>query len=81
MATNRADRLNRGANTTWRGFLDDFERGIDQTLDLGWQVLAHLPREDLLRIKKEYIEKYMNPVTANSLLAAPKEDGWGAGGL
>ena len=57
------------------------DRGIDQTLDLGWQVLAHLPREDLLRIRKDYIEKYMTPLTAGSLLAAPKEDGWGAGGL
>jgi V/A-type H+-transporting ATPase subunit B len=57
------------------------DRGIDQTLDLGWQVLAHLPREDLLRIKKEYIEKYMNSLTAESLPAAPKEDGWGRGGL
>jgi V/A-type H+-transporting ATPase subunit B len=36
-------------------------RSIAQTLDLGWQILARLPREDLLRINKKYIEKYMDP--------------------
>ena len=34
-------------------------RSIGQTLDLGWKVLADLPREDLLRVKEEYIKKYM----------------------
>ncbi|MDR0464809.1 MAG: V-type ATP synthase subunit B [Treponema sp.] len=34
-------------------------RDIGVTLDLGWKVLSHLPREDLLRVKQEYIEKYM----------------------
>jgi len=37
-------------------------RSISQTLDIGWQVLATLPREDLLRINEEFIEKYMEPV-------------------
>jgi V/A-type H+-transporting ATPase subunit B len=35
------------------------DRSIDCTLDLGWKVLSLLPKEDLLRIKQEYIEKYM----------------------
>jgi V/A-type H+-transporting ATPase subunit B len=35
-------------------------RSIAETLDLGWKLLAHLPREELLRIKKEYIEKYLH---------------------
>ncbi|GHV85289.1 V-type ATP synthase subunit B [Spirochaetia bacterium] len=35
-------------------------RDIGRTLDLGWQVLAELPREELLRVKQEYIEKYLN---------------------
>jgi len=35
-------------------------RGIDQTLDTGWKVLKELPREDLLRVKEEYIKKYMD---------------------
>jgi V/A-type H+-transporting ATPase subunit B len=34
-------------------------RSIEQTLNIGWQVLKELPQEDLLRVKKEYIEKYM----------------------
>ena len=36
-------------------------RSIAQTLDLGWKILARLPREDLLRINKKFIEKYMDP--------------------
>jgi len=35
------------------------DRSIDMTLDLGWKVLSELPREELLRIKPELIEKYM----------------------
>jgi V/A-type H+-transporting ATPase subunit B len=45
-----------------RDFLSqgEFEdRSIERTLELGWGLLAELPAEDLLRIKKEYIEKYM----------------------
>jgi V/A-type H+-transporting ATPase subunit B len=34
-------------------------RDIGRTLDLGWQVLTEIPNEELLRIKQEYIEKYM----------------------
>ena len=34
-------------------------RDIGRTLDLGWKVLSELPREELLRVKQEYIEKYM----------------------
>jgi V/A-type H+-transporting ATPase subunit B len=34
-------------------------RDISRTLDLGWKVLAELPREELLRVKQEYIEKYL----------------------
>jgi V/A-type H+-transporting ATPase subunit B len=37
-------------------------RDISRTLDLGWKVLADLPREELLRVREEYIEKYMEPV-------------------
>jgi V/A-type H+-transporting ATPase subunit B len=34
-------------------------RDLGQTLDLGWQVLTRIPREDLLRIKQEHIDKYL----------------------
>jgi V/A-type H+-transporting ATPase subunit B len=33
-------------------------RDIARTLDLGWKILMYLPREDLLRVKQEFIEKY-----------------------
>jgi V/A-type H+-transporting ATPase subunit B len=37
-------------------------RDIAQTLDLGWKVLSEIPRDELLRVKPEYIEKYLNPI-------------------
>ena len=52
-------------------FADEFERryvnqgyeenrGIEETLDLGWELLSILPKSELKRIKEEYIEKYMS---------------------
>ena len=35
------------------------DRTIEQTLDLGWSILKELPREELTRIKPEFIEKYL----------------------
>mgnify|MGYP000930634911 CR=1 FL=1 len=51
-------------------FADEFEkryvnqgyeenRSIEQTLDLGWELLSLLPRSELKRIKPEYIDKYL----------------------
>jgi len=51
-------------------FADDFEkiyvsqgnntnRSIEETLNIGWQLLSILPRTELKRIKPEMIEKYM----------------------
>ncbi len=34
-------------------------RTITETLDLGWKLLALLPRTELKRIRDEYLEKYM----------------------
>lgn len=34
-------------------------RSIDETLDIGWRVLKILPKDELVRIKPEYIEKYL----------------------
>lgn len=34
-------------------------RSIDQTLDLGWKLLTIFPREELKRIRTEYLDKYM----------------------
>jgi V/A-type H+-transporting ATPase subunit B len=43
-------------------------RSIEHTLDLGWAVLSALPREDLLRIKQEYIDRYMKDAVAMGLV-------------
>ena len=36
----------------------DENRYIQETLDLGWELLSILPKSELKRIKPEYIEKY-----------------------
>ena len=51
-------------------FADEFEqryvsqgteenRSIEETLDLGWELLSILPKAELKRIKPEFIEKYL----------------------
>jgi V/A-type H+-transporting ATPase subunit B len=40
-----------------QGFEED--RSIQKTLDLGWKLLAILPRSELKRIRDEYLDKYM----------------------
>ena len=35
------------------------DRTIEQTLEIGWKILGILPKEELVRIKPEFIEKYM----------------------
>ncbi len=37
----------------------DTNRGIEETLDLGWKLLSILPRGELKRIRDEFIEKYL----------------------
>ena len=37
----------------------DENRSIEETLDLGWELLSILPTSELKRIKPEYIEKYL----------------------
>ena len=34
-------------------------RGIEETLNLGWELLSIIPRGELKRIRDEYIEKYL----------------------
>ena len=34
-------------------------RSIEETLSIGWKLLSILPREELKRIKDEYINKYL----------------------
>ena len=34
-------------------------RSIEETLDLGWELLSILPRSELKRIKDVYLDKYL----------------------
>ncbi|MFB6164412.1 MAG: V-type ATP synthase subunit B, partial [Haloarculaceae archaeon] len=34
------------------------ERSIDETLDLGWQLLSMLPKQELNRVDEDLIEEY-----------------------
>jgi V/A-type H+-transporting ATPase subunit B len=34
------------------------DRTIEQTLDLGWELVSMFPESELKRVKKEFIEKY-----------------------
>jgi V/A-type H+-transporting ATPase subunit B len=38
---------------------NDKNRSIEETLDLGWELLSILPRSELKRVSPEHIEKYM----------------------
>ena len=37
------------------------ERSIEETLNIGWELLRLIPREELKRIREEFIEKYLYP--------------------
>ncbi len=37
---------------------EDEDRSIENTLDLGWELLSLLPRSELRRIRDEYLDKY-----------------------
>lgn len=60
------------ADKLFAKFADEFEqryvnqsyevdRSIEETLNLGWELLKILPRNELKRIKEEYIDKYLGP--------------------
>ena len=38
---------------------NETNRTIEETLNIGWELLSILPRRELKRIKPEMIEKYM----------------------
>ncbi|MDL2300300.1 V-type ATP synthase subunit B, partial [Clostridiaceae bacterium OttesenSCG-928-D20] len=41
------------------GQTNEVNRSIEETLDLGWELLSILPRSELKRVTPEQIEKYM----------------------
>ena len=38
------------------------DRSIEQTLDIGWELMAALPEAELKRVRPEHIEKYMRKI-------------------
>lgn len=42
-----------------QGYYSD--RSIEDTLDLGWDLMKIIPRAELKRIRDEYLEKYLDP--------------------
>jgi len=42
----------------------DLDRSVDNTLDLGWELISMVPVEELRRIKPEMIQKYMKKVSS-----------------
>ena len=38
---------------------EDEDRSIEQTLDLGWKLLSLLPKEELVRVSRQMLEKYL----------------------
>ncbi len=62
------------ADKLFAKFADEFEqryvnqsyevdRNIEETLNLGWELLKILPRNELKRIKEEYIDRYLGAET------------------
>jgi V/A-type H+-transporting ATPase subunit B len=40
---------------------EDENRGIEDTLDMGWELLSVLPRNELKRIREGFLDKYLEP--------------------
>jgi len=54
----------------------EFEnRTISETLDIGWRILATLPRAELYRIKPEYIDRYMQAAVDAASAGSPAGSG------
>jgi V/A-type H+-transporting ATPase subunit B len=52
-------------------------RDINRTLDMGWEALSEIPRDELVRIKRELIEKYLDPIlAAKQTPAAAHQEAW-----
>lgn len=48
-----------------QGLLED--RGIEETLNLGWKLLAILPKEELDRVDTKILDKYYTATTTNKI--------------
>jgi len=45
---------------------EDDNRTIEQTLDLGWELLGRFPSAELKRVRGEYLERYHRPAAGQS---------------
>jgi V/A-type H+-transporting ATPase subunit B len=48
---------------------DHEDRGVFETLDLGWRLLAALPKSELKRIRPEYLEEFLPKFLAEGVVA------------
>jgi V/A-type H+-transporting ATPase subunit B len=57
------------------------ERSIDETLALGWRMLARFPRGELKRIRSEHLERYYDAAREAQVVPLPlPASGRGPGG-
>ncbi|HEY5998101.1 MAG TPA: V-type ATP synthase subunit B, partial [bacterium] len=50
------------------------DRGIEETLDLGWRILGALPEEELIRVQKGILHKYYRRIEEDILEHEEKRD-------
>jgi V/A-type H+-transporting ATPase subunit B len=73
------------ADRKYLKFADDFEqnfvaqghdenRDIERTLEIAWELLSMLPKAELKRIKREFIEKYLPKVEEEAEVGEEKEE-------
>ncbi len=53
---------------------EDEDRPIEYTLDLGWELLAKIPRMELKRIRPEFLKKYLPKFLKKSTIDKATED-------
>jgi V/A-type H+-transporting ATPase subunit B len=51
----------------------DEDRSLEQTLDLGWQVLSLLPRDELTRVSEGLLDAHYRPPAATAAAADDDE--------
>ncbi|TKR24808.1 ATP synthase subunit B [Natronomonas salsuginis] len=52
----------------------DTNRTVEETLDLAWELLSELPKEELNRIDEEFIETYYVEADSEQVEATPADD-------
>ncbi|KPK49132.1 MAG: hypothetical protein AMK72_05300, partial [Planctomycetes bacterium SM23_25] len=70
-------------NAFERRFLSQGEhedRGIEQTLDLGWEVLSMLPRDELHRLSDDLLDKHYRQEAGAEVRRESEEEGGVEGG-